>query len=60
MYVDVNQQNIDFTLDTGSEVTILTEQSARDLKLNLVKPSRLLVGADASPLDVTGECLLDL
>ena len=42
-HLGVNGKELDFTLDTGSQVTIITEQSSRDHKLDLIKPSKLLV-----------------
>ena len=51
----VNGKELDFTLDTGSQVTIITEQSSRDLRLAFKDPSKCLVGADGSALNVIGE-----
>ena len=60
VYVDVNGRGVDFTLDTGSDVTIITETTSRDLRLELTKPSRYLVGADSTPLNVVGESVVEL
>lgn len=51
----VDDRGIDFTVDTGSEVTILNHQSSRDLILPLVEPTKMLVGADMSTLGVVGK-----
>ena len=59
-HLGVNGKELDFTLDTGSQVTIITEQSSRDLKLDLVKPSKYLVGADGTQLNVIGESEVEL
>ena len=59
-HLGVNGKELDFTLDTGSQVTIITEQSSRDLKLDLIKPSKLLVSADGNPLNVIGESNVEL
>ena len=58
--IDVNGRGVDFTLDTGSDVTIITDQTSRDLELELENPSRFLVGADSTPLSVAGESLVEL
>ena len=60
MHVDVNGRNVNFVLDTGSDVTIITEQTSRDLNLELTDPRRLLIGADSSPLKVVGESVVEL
>ena len=60
IHVDVNGKGGDFTLDTGSEVTIITEPTSRDLKLELSSPSVDLVGADVNSLNVLGECEIEL
>ena len=60
VYIDVNGRGVDFTLDTGSDVTIITDQTSRDLKLELKEPTRFLVGADSTPLNVAGESVVEL
>ena len=42
-------------LDTGAEVTVLTENSALQIGGVLKDQSRILRGADGSPLEVLGE-----
>lgn len=59
-YVDVNSREVEFTLDTGSQVTIITEQSSRDLKLELVPSERHIVGANSRPLEIVGDCEVEL
>ena len=50
----VNGVNINFTFDTGAEVSVLSEQSSRHLNLSLTTPTKCLTGADGSVLDVVG------
>ena len=35
VYVDINGCGVDFTLDTGCDVTIITETISRDLSLRI-------------------------
>ena len=56
----VNGEPVSFTLDTGSEVTILTEKVSKSLHLQLNKPTMLLVGANNKKLEVLGESTVDL
>ena len=42
-------------MDTGADVTVLTEETSRLLRVHLVKPTRVLVGAGGSTLRVLGE-----
>ena len=57
-YLDV--KGGEFTSDTGSEVTIITEPASRDLKSKLSPPSEHLVGAGSTRLNVLGECEIEL
>jgi len=50
----VNDKEIEFTIDTGAEVSVLNTNSAKNLGLNIVKPAKVLVGADGSQLNVRG------
>ena len=56
MKLRVNGVEVDFALDTGSEVTILTRNTFKSIGRLLEKPSRLLVAADGKELNVIGEC----
>lgn len=47
-------------VDTGADITVLTEHTATRLKCELVPSSRILTGADGSKLDVVGETELHL
>ena len=44
--------NIDFTFDTGADVSTLTEKDCEKLGLQLKVPERCLAGADGSRLKV--------
>ena len=59
-HVGVNGKELDFTLDMGSQVTIITKESSRDLKLDTVKPSKYMVDADGTQLNVIGESEVEL
>ena len=58
--MSVNGVEVDFTLDTGSDVTIITEETSKSLNLKLEKPERVLVGADQGQLEVVGESEIDM
>ena len=45
----------DFVVDTGAEVSTVTEATSRILSLTLEKSERTLSGADGSPLSVLGK-----
>ena len=53
--IRVNGTYVDFMLDTGAEVSIVTEATVRNLNLALEKSDRVLSGADDSPLSVLGK-----
>ena len=44
----------------GSQITIITKESSRDLKLDTVKPSKYMVDADGTHLNVIGESEVEL
>lgn len=50
----VNGKNVDFILDTGAEVSTITEQTLCELDIELEKPKKCLTGADGSNLNVLG------
>ena len=52
--MQVNGQPVDFTFDTGADVSILTTETSKALGLTLSSPDRLLNGADGSKLKVAG------
>ena len=62
VYVDINGCGVDFTLDTGSDVTIITVTISRDLSLRITKTQLhvYLVGTDIIPLNVVGESVVEL
>ena len=52
----VGEQPMMFKLNTGAEVTGISEQSYRMLKdVTMSKPSKVLYGASRSPLGVLGQ-----
>lgn len=51
----VNRNKITFKIDTGADVTIITENTARQLQIKLEKPRFQIVGADGTALRVVGE-----
>ena len=50
----VNGEEVEFTFDTGADVSTVTEQTTEKLGLKLCKPDRHLEGADGSRLKVAG------
>jgi len=48
----VNDEEIEFTIDTGAEVSVLNTNVAENLGLNIIKPAKVLVGANNSKLNV--------
>jgi len=50
----VNDKEIEFTIDTGAEISMLNTNVAKNLGLNIMKPAKVLVGADDSKLNVRG------
>jgi len=50
----VNDKEIEFTIDTGAEVSMLNTNVAKNLGLNIIKPAKVLSGADGSKLNVRG------
>lgn len=58
----VNEKSVKFALDTGSEKTVLTEETFKELNVKLEPQSTLLVGADGADLNALGEaqvCIQD-
>ena len=53
--IRVNGTYVDFVIDTGAEVSIVTEATSRILSFALEKSDRVLSGADDSPLSVLSE-----
>ena len=53
--VRVDGTYTDFVIDTGAEVSIVTEATSRILSLELEKSDLVLSGADGSPLSVLGK-----
>jgi transposase InsO family protein len=54
--IKVNKCIISFKLDTGAEVTAMTEQAFNQLKgVTLRKPTKTICGADRKPLKVLGQ-----
>ena len=53
--VRVNGTYTYFAVDTGAEVSIITEATSRILSLALEKSDRILSGADGSPLSILGK-----
>ena len=53
--VRVDGTYTDFVLDTGAEVSTVTEATSRILSLTLANSDRVLSGADGSPLSVLGK-----
>ena len=50
----MNGTNTEFVIDTGAEVSTVTENTGKILNLRLIKSDRVLSGADNSPLPVLG------
>ncbi|KAF6033527.1 hypothetical protein EB796_008162 [Bugula neritina] len=41
----VNDKEIEFTIDTGAEVSMLNTNVAKNLGLNIIKPAKVLIKA---------------
>ena len=52
----VNDQDVEFTFDTGADVSTVTETTSKILNLQLKKVDRQLSSADGSQLNVIGAC----
>ena len=50
----VNGKEVEFTFDTGAEVSVVTEKTSKMLGLELTEPEKGLTGADGSKLNVAG------
>ena len=55
MTLSVNGKDVDLTLDTGAEITVLTRHSGKQLGLDLLPQTRLLKGVGDHDLKVVGE-----
>ena len=59
--VTINRKVIPFKLDTGAEVTAISEEALQMMgKPNLQRPSKQLCGPDKKPLDLLGSFTTDL
>ena len=56
----VNGKNVEFTFDTGAEVSTVTEGTAERLNLRLEEPSTVLAGIDGRKLRVVGKAGVQL
>jgi len=56
----VNDINVDFVLDTGAEVSTLTESTSDKLSMPLENPSKCLIGADGKSLQVKGTAMVNI
>ena len=50
----VNDRKVEFILDTGSDVTTITESTVRKLNLKLREPDHCIGSADGSRLKIAG------
>jgi hypothetical protein len=57
---EVNGEAVEFTIDTGADVTVLTERTGRRLNLNYSRPKRVLVAANGADLNVLGESRVNI
>ena len=53
--IKLNGQNIVFKLDTGAEVSAVTQETYRNLGIQLTKPQKRLYRPSQTPLQVTGQ-----
>ena len=53
--IKLNGQNTVFKLDTGAEVSAVTQETYRNLGIQLSKPQKMLHGPSQTPLQVTGQ-----
>lgn len=60
--IQVNKQNVKFKLDTGAEVTAISQETYQTLENTppLNTPHKLLCGPSKKPLDVIGQCQFHL
>jgi len=56
----VNDITVDFVLDTGAEVSTLTESTSDKLSMPLENPSKCLIGADGKGLQVKGTAKVNI
>ena len=60
-HIRVNNQDVAFKVDTGAEVTIVSEDTYKSLGLDQLRPpTKMLHGPDNRPLDVAGEVVVRL
>ena len=53
--IKLNGQNTVFKLDTGAEVSAITQETYTNLGIQLSKPQKMLYGPSQTPLQVTGQ-----
>ena len=59
--IQVNGQYVNFKVDTGAKVTVISEDASRALGLDTLQPStKKLHGLDHSPLEVVGQATVRL
>lgn len=58
--VFVNGRPVNFKIDTGADVTVISEENVDFSKVKLMKTDKVLVGASGNPLAVVGMFVADL
>jgi transposase InsO family protein len=58
--IQVNGHNVNFKVDTGAEVTVISEDISKTLGLELSQTAKSLHGPDRSPLKVSGQATVRL
>ena len=53
--IKLNGQNTVFKLDTGAEVSAITQETYRNLRISLSKSQKMLYGPSQTPLQVMGQ-----
>jgi len=56
----VNDINVDFVLDTGAEVSTLTESTSDKLNMPLENPSKCLIGTGGKSPQVKGTTMVNI
>jgi len=51
----VNDVDVEFVIDTGADVTVVTEDTRRRLRLKCERPRRVVVDASGSEMNITGQ-----
>ena len=60
-YINVNGHDVSFKIDTGAEVTVISDNITKFIGLHqLHRPTKKLYGPDTRPLEVTGEATVRL